>query len=253
MNQRSEQIGFSQRVHLEWLEQTVNLILAGNDQPTIESDLQRILRTKVSVGGHAQRGNREKIITILTKVWLRVPKHLMNLRDDGLSILTNLSGDERMAVHWGMVTAVYPFWGAVASHVGRLLKLQGTCAAAHIQRRVREKYGERETVSRAARRVIRSLVDWRVLKASGTKGVYEQGLSVSLDQIRIVSWLLEASLHARSMDSAHLHDLMEHPCLFPFRIPHVSGERLAGASQQLEFFRQGLDQEVLMLRKVKGS
>lgn len=246
---RSEQIGFSQRVHLEWFEHTVNLILAGNDRPTIESDLQRILKTKVSVGGSAQRGNREKIITILIKVWLRVPKDLTILRDHGLSMLTNLSGDERMAVHWGMVIAVYPFWGAVASHVGRLLKLQGTCAAVHIQRRVREQYGERETVSRAARRVIRSLVDWSVLKETGTKGVYEQGLSVPLNQIRIVTWLLEASLHARSINSAHVHDLMEHPSLFPFRMPHVSAERLAAASQRLELFRQGLDQEIFMFRK----
>ncbi len=249
MNHRSEQIGFSQRVHLEWFEHTANLILAGNDKPTIESDLQRILRTKVSVGGNAQRGNREKIITILTKVWLNVPKSLKPLRDDGLELLRNIRGDERIALHWGMVMAVYPFWGAVASHVGRLLKLQGTCAALHIQRRVREQYGERETVSRAARRVIRSLMDWRVLNETGKKGVYEMGLSVSLNQLRTISWLFEASLHARSITSAQVVDLAEHPSLFPFIIPHVSADRLAANSERLELFRQGLDQDLLMSRQ----
>lgn len=249
MNHRSEQIGFSQRVRLEWLEQTVNLILAGNDKSAIESELQRILMDKVSIGGNAERGNREKIITILTKVWLKIPKNLKPLRDEGLELMRHASEDERIALHWGMVMAVYPFWGAVAAHAGRLLKLQGTCAAVHIQRRVREQYGERETVSRAARRVIRSIMDWRVLKETGKKGVYEKGMTVSVNQLRAVSWLLEASLHARSISSAHVVDLAEHPSLFPFAMPHVSADRLAATSQRLELFRQGLDQDLLMFRQ----
>ena len=32
---RRGQVGFSQRIRLEWFEQTANLILAGNDKATI--------------------------------------------------------------------------------------------------------------------------------------------------------------------------------------------------------------------------
>lgn len=45
-------------------------------------------------------------------------------------------------------------------------------AAAHVQRRVHEQYGERETVSRAARRVLRSFLDWGVLQETESKGIY---------------------------------------------------------------------------------
>ena len=58
-----------------------------------------------------------------------------------------------MLVHWCMCMAAYPFFGTVADATGRLLRLQGTAAAAQIQRRLRERLGERETVARAARRV----------------------------------------------------------------------------------------------------
>ena len=74
MNYRENQIGFSQRIRLEWLDQTANLVLAGNDKPAIIAALQELLKDKVSVGGDAERGNREKIITILMKVWLNVPR-----------------------------------------------------------------------------------------------------------------------------------------------------------------------------------
>ena len=90
MNGRKSQIGFSQRIRLEWFEQTANLILAGNDKAIINDTLQDLLQDKVSVGGKSVRGNREKAITILLKTWLTVPRELDKLRDEGLEILQDL-------------------------------------------------------------------------------------------------------------------------------------------------------------------
>jgi len=55
MNYRENQIGFSQRIRLEWPEQTANLVLAGNDKLAIIAALQELLKDKVSVGGDAER------------------------------------------------------------------------------------------------------------------------------------------------------------------------------------------------------
>jgi len=164
VNLIADQIGFSQRIRLEWFEQTSNLVLAGNDKVAINSALQALLKDKVSVGGIADRGNREKIISILMKVWVNTSPKLEAFRIDGIEMVKHLAPKNHIAVHWGMVMAVYPFWAAVAGHTGRLLKLQNTAAASQVQRRMREEYGERETVSRASRRVLRSFVDWDVLK-----------------------------------------------------------------------------------------
>ncbi|RJX22761.1 MAG: hypothetical protein C4575_00500, partial [Desulforudis sp.] len=87
MKNLTQQVGFSQRVRLEWLEKTANLILAGNDKQSINDALQGILENKVSIGGSAVRGNREKIITILMKVWLTTPSELEPLRDASLELL----------------------------------------------------------------------------------------------------------------------------------------------------------------------
>ena len=75
-----------------------------------------------------------------------------------------------MLVHWCMCMAVYPFFGTVADAVGRLLRLQGTAGAAQVQRRLRERFGERETVARAARRILRAYIDWGVLSETDEKG-----------------------------------------------------------------------------------
>ena len=249
MNRRANQIGFSQRIRLEWLEQTANLVLAGNDKATVNDSLQELLKDKVSIGGETIRGNREKVITILMKIWLTVPRGLEALRDEGLQIHQGLPRKNRIAVHWGMALAVYPFWGAVAAHTGRLLRLQGTAAAAHVQRRVKEQYGERETAHRAARRVLRSFIDWNVLNETKDKGVYVQGNRHSIQDPRLIAWLVKASLHARENGSAAIKDLLDGPSIFPFRLAHISGEHLVSLSPRLDLLRHGLDENLMMLRQ----
>jgi len=253
MNGRKAQIGFSQRIRLEWFEKTANLILAGNDKTAVKDSLQEMLKDKVSVGGQAVRGNREKAITILMKTWLTVPSGLESLRDEGLKILQGLPRKDRIAVHWGMALATYPFWGAVAAHTGRLLRLQGTAAAAHIQRRIKEQYGERETASRAARRVLRSFIDWGVLNEPQDKGVYAQGNQYSIQDPKLIAWLVEASLHARMNGSAAIKDLLDSPSIFPFRLAHVSAEHVASLSPRLNILRHGLDDDLVMLRENNGQ
>ncbi|MDZ4186256.1 MAG: hypothetical protein U1D97_14930 [Desulfuromonadales bacterium] len=249
MTGRTDQIGFSQRVRLEWLEQTANLVLAGNDKAAVNDALQELLKDKVSVGGQAERGNREKIITILLKTWLTVPRKLELLRVEGLELLKCVPRHDHLAIHWGMVMAVYPFWSGVAVQVGRLLRLQGSAAAAHVQRRVREQYGERETVSRAARRVLRSYLDWGVLKESGTKGIYMAGTTLAVDDSRLIAWLAEASLHARANGSAPLKDLIDNPNFFPLRIKPIHAQSLIAMSSRLDMLRHGLDDDLVMLRQ----
>lgn len=249
MNGRKAQIGFSQRIRLEWFEQTANLMLAGNDKAAINDALQDLLRDKLSVGGKAVRGNREKVITILLKTWLTVPRELEKLRDEGLEMLQGLPRKDRIAVHWGMALAVYPFWGAVAAHTGRLLRLQGTAAAAHVQRRIKEDYGERETASRAARRVLRSFIDWGVLNETGDKGVYSQGKQYPVEEPGLIAWMVEASLLARVNGSAAMKDLLDSPSIFPFRLAHISAEHAASLSPRLNILRHGLDDDLVMLKK----
>lgn len=253
MSRRDAQIGFSQRIRLEWFEHTARLILAGNDKAEINDSLQVLLRERVSVGGASVRGNREKIITILLKTWLTVPREREKLRDEGLEIFQGLPRKDRIAVHWGMVMAAYPFWGAVAANTGRLLRLQGKASAVHVQRRVKEQYGERETASRAARRILRTFIDWGVLNDTQDNGVYDQGQQYRIEEPRLIAWMAEASLFARSNGSAAIRDLLVSPSIFPFHMTHVSAEHLASLSPRLDILRYGLGDDLAMLRKEKPT
>ncbi|HPN36726.1 MAG TPA: hypothetical protein PK843_19650 [bacterium] len=246
---RLTQIGIDRLVRLDWLEKVSFLVLAGNNVKEVKGILQNDLKDLFRSTRTNVRGSLDKTITILLKIWLTSPPLLDALRMEGLDLIKHLPQQDHLVVHWGMVTAVYPFWSGVARHVGRLLRLQGTATAAHVQRRMREQYGERETVSRRTRYALRSYLDWGVIQETGTMGIYSAGTTLTVDADRLIAWLVEASLHARANHSAPLKELIKSPSLFPFRIKPVQAETIAAASTRLDLVRHGLDDDLILLRK----
>ena len=239
------QVGFSQRIRLDWLDYTANAVLAGNGKEDIAAALRERLREALSVGSDPERGTREKAVTILTKVWVTVPEGLRPLRDEGLDLLRRANANDRMLAHWCMCMAAYPFFGAVAEAAGRLLRLQGTAAAAQVQRRLRERLGERETVARAARRVLRAFVDWGVLVETGEKGVYRGAAKRVVEDGPLAVWVLKAGLSTEDGGPQPPSALLRAPRLFPFEIAPPPAAELE-ASGAFEIVRHGLDQEVLL-------
>ncbi|HBT46731.1 MAG TPA: hypothetical protein DEA73_02445 [Peptococcaceae bacterium] len=245
---RKMQVGFSQRIQLEWLDYTVDLVLAGYSRAEIEKALQELLKDRLSRGRTAQsRGNREKAITILLKIWASPPTHVRELRDDGLELLRVIPREQHLPVHWGMTMAVYPFFAVVAEIVGRLLRLQDAVSQAEVQRRLREQFGERETVARAARRVMRCFIDWGVLQETSRKGVYQAAPAQKIESENLAAWLIEAALVASGSDARPLAQLVSSPVLFPFSLGGVTPYALE-TNGRLYVYREGLNKDVVMFR-----
>jgi hypothetical protein len=244
---RKNQVGFSQRIQLGWLEQTAILFLAGNSKEEIQTTLQDILQDELSVGSNARWGNRGKSITLLLNIWVSVAPDIEELRDDGLKLFRQTPVSDHLPLHWGMSMAAYPFFGSVAETVGRLLQLQGNVVASQVQRRLREQFGERETVSRAARRILRCFIDWGVLQDTDNRGVYKPTPLKTIENSAIAAWLIEAILLAGDANSKPLQAIIQSPALFPFSVSLPIISQL-GENNRLELFRQGLDIDMVSLR-----
>ncbi len=132
-----------------------------------------------------------------------------------------------------------------AEATGRLLHLQGTAAAVQVQRRVREQLGERETVSRAARRILRAFVDWGALLETDDKGIYRGASKRAVDDMPLGIWVIKAILVSRSEKPQSPSGLLRAPHLFPFDIASPPIRELEGC-EAFEVTRHGLDHEVLL-------
>lgn len=245
---RSTTVGFSQRIQLDWLEQTAQLSISGYSRDRIKGTLDTMLSDKLSIGNNKKSGSRQLSISTLLRIWVSVPKELETFRDRGLIHLQHLPVTDRLAIHWGMAVTVYPFFAAVAKTVGRLSDLQGYVAAAQLQRRIREQYGERETVTRAARRILRCFIDWGVLQDTAEKGIYRTCAQLPITDRQCVGWLLEAVLYSDRVGSGHFPSVVKSPILFPLQLDTPNSLDMSRYSH-LELSRQGFNQEAIVLTR----
>jgi len=258
MNKR--RIGFDRELRLSWLDLTAGLVLEGLDPQQIRQSLLTRLAGEIPGEKACQ-----KTITVLTRIWVRVPAEHRALRAEGLVLLPCVTSGERLWLHWGMSLLAYPFFRDVASTVGRLLNLQGEFASSQVLRRMRETWGQRTTLERAVPRLLRTFVTWGVTHASpSARHAYEAALPRQTSDSSLALWFLECVLHsalgAQSAFAEHnaerttvqnngqllLAELIQSPAAFPFDLsPHLSALR---RSDRFEISRQGLDLEMIALR-----
>ena len=248
MKLNNSSIGIDRVIQMEWLVKTASLVLDGNDNTIIKNILMDDIKGHFRSKEVSSRGAIDKTITILMRTWIGSNKELKPLREDGMELIKRYSRTHHVLVHWGMIASTYPFWQCVAMQTGRLLRLQGTAAASQIQRRIREQFGQRETVSLATSRVLRSFLNWGVITETETKGVYSAGTTLEVSDHKLIAWLLEASLYGVTDKVSPLKDLINSPSLFPFQIKPINAEILVSASSRLDYLRHGMDEDLLMLR-----
>lgn len=241
---RRNQLGFDRKLELRWLDLAAAKAAEGLGQDELRDYLlERLESLAHEEGMHGSA--RAKTVRVILRVWGGVDRALQPLHDRALDLLPKVKPEERLAIHWAMLIAAYPFFADHADIIGRLSRLQDTITVPQIRRRIAELWGDRSTVFRTSRHVVRSMVDWGVLDDVG-KGEYSTG-SVSVRLSEDVSMLLiEALLLDTENKAIAAEQLCQHSMLFPFDYDIEVGE--LRKSSRFEIHRQGVDRDMLLLR-----
>lgn len=246
MSERHHAIGIKQTLRLEWMQKAADLLLTELDAGTIRRELHDHLKAEVHPAGPRSDGTRTFAVNNLMNIWVGPPSELLSLRDTALVLLREQPSTGLIA-HWAMISAVYPFWFNVARQTGRLLSLQDRVTQTQIVNRLKEHYGDRQTVSRYARFVIRSFVAWKALEDSAGRGCYQPSAPLVIADPDSLILLFEAALHATPDGKSSLAALLNNPGFFPFRLPTPSGDGIAQRTNRIEVIRNGLHDELLRL------
>jgi hypothetical protein len=249
MSKRHQKLGIKQTVQRHWMDRVVQMLLAGMTEKEIRVDLDDYLSTQKQSGGIGDRGKDTYGMAIsLLACWFAPDKELIPFRNDALSVARTSLKTEWLPLHWAIISAAYPFWFNVAKQTGRLFNLQEQITQAQVFNRLKEQYGDRETVARNARYTVRSFIAWEVLNDSKTKGCYEQAAPLQIFEPEIAVLLLEAALLAIPEGKSALRLLLASPALFPFQLPLMTGDFIANTSERLKIVRYGMEDEMLELQ-----
>ena len=235
-------IGFDRDIKLEWLDAVVTQVSAGRTTQEVRAYIHKMLGG-VLAGGKPGAA-LTKSTTVLLHIWSQVPDNAVALRDRIAPVVSEISPQERVAAHWSMCVATYPFFLDVAANVGRLISLQGEVSLASLKRRLAERWGDRSLMPQATRKVIRSMVSWGTLRDI-KPGLYAQRERLLPVGARAGTFLVEAILVGSGQKSMAMTDIERHPALFPFHA--AVSLSILRAAKQFAVHRQGVDMEIVEL------
>jgi hypothetical protein len=237
-------VGIDRKIKRAWVDAVLDRLTQTTDEADLRKFLDKLLKDELP-----GKESRAKSTGIVLRIWSGIPPGRAALRDRAVAMLPRISGQERIWLHWGMTALAYPFFRDTAEVVGRLLALQDDFTTAQVQGRMLTTWGDRATSKEAAQKLITTLVDWEVLRSTNTKGHFllARKMTASIPELQL--WLLEALLAASDSDEIEAQQLLRLPQSFPFTI----GVGVADLRRHEGFniHRQGLDMDMVALRKVK--
>jgi len=210
-------IGFDRYIARTWLDVAIDVASARMDKPQLVGILEQDI-----VGVEA----RSKTSIILNRMWLSPHPSLADYVARGVSIHSSDPEVDTLALHWGSALRSHPFFASIAEFIGRLLHLHGEFTSAQITRRLKEQYGDRASILRAAEAVLQTMVGWGVIKIEDTKARRFRGsVPRPVSSVAASAWLFEAAV-ASADRSLRLGD--RHHWLFPWELAGIAEGALLG-------------------------
>jgi hypothetical protein len=239
-------VGIDRKIKRTWLDTVLDRLVQTTDEANLRTFLDKHLREELP-----GKESRAKSVGIVLRIWSGIPRERVALRDRAIALLPRISGQERIWLHWGMTTLAYPFFRDTAEVVGRLLALQDDFTTAQVQARLLTTWGDRATSKEAAQKLLTTLVDWEVLRTTKTKGHFLLARKMTASTPDLQLWLLEALLGASAADEIEAQQLLRLPESFPFTLS--VGVADLRRHEGFNIHRQGLDMDMVALRKVKAE
>lgn len=245
---RRSRIGLDRRLDFEWLDVAAEQARQEASTDQMRAILWALLEGVIS--GDKSNSARGKTVTVLNHIWGSTSDRTATLRAHASEHLEGSTSEERLALHWAMMLGSYPVFTDIASAAGRLLSLQGSFTLAHLTRRLVATWGERSSVRRSTQRIVRSMIQWNVLRDAGNRGTYEAGKLRTIES-KVGAVLVEALLLDAEEMSMPLEQLVGHPALFPFSLNLTSLDIRRTGLFQID--RQGLEYDFVALKDKASS
>ena len=234
----SKRVNFSRHLALDWLDQVAIQCSQGIELKTINENLERMLEPFVTC-----KVNRGKTRNQLINLWAKVPENINKSFNQVGFEFVQQNDSLPLILHWGQLVAKNLFFSDIVRFIGRKAKHGDSFTYAQIQKSLVEQYGGTETVKRALRSVLKTLVGFQIVKKETHRLYSPQKLSITVES-KYKSWLMLALMHNQEVSSRSLNDLVDDLIWFPFELSVNINEL---SDSYFELHQQGND--LVLFRK----
>jgi hypothetical protein len=209
----SKRIGFDRMIRIEWLDAIAGIICEQKKPDEIRAAMHTLLEKEFP-----QYTARRKTITVLLRIWYKVPPEHKVIRDRALLLLPQVNLNDRIWIHWGMTLLAFPFFHDIVRILNRCFSFSDSCTPAEIQRKMEESWGKRYTMKRALDRVLQSLRLWKIIGKTELTDNFIPLPPLQTHNKDVELWLIEALILSEESQSLPLDLISRFPTAFPFSI-----------------------------------
>lgn len=202
MNIVTPRIGMDRFVDADWMEIAAAVVRGDATEQALRARLENDIP-----GPQVQR----KVIGILNRMWQPKETSLQELAIEAANMATG-GHAERVAAFEAVAVGTYPYFRQVVENLGRLLRLQGSCSAGEIHRRMFELHGKRSTIDQATSYCFKTMVSWGMMGRTNDRRIIPAAqLTLDIHARRLLDRAANLSRH--SVSPLQPTD----PLLFPFQ------------------------------------
>ena len=211
MTEKKITIGFDRYIEREWLDQTAQWASSNLSREQRYQKISEFLADRVQ-GEHSRKLTR----TLLLGIWSSKTMATQDYFRRACELWPGANKNERLALHWGLSVAHYPFFASLARLIGRLDRLQGDIHSRELVRRSVELHGDTESVRRATARVLQSLAQWQVLTMQQLS-LFQADKPFKIDNTELLSWLIASIFYSSDQRRLSVNEIVSNPIWFPFQ------------------------------------
>ena len=187
MSTAPPRIGMDRFVDVEWMELAASVV---RGEMTAEGLHVRL--AAAIPGVQVQR----KTIGIINRMWFPDDIAARNLAATAARVATGPNG-VRTAAYEAVAIGAYPYFRQVVENVGRLLRLQETCSAGEVHRRMFEQHGKRTTIDQATSYAFKTMVSWSMIRREPDRRIaHAAPLALTAEAKRLLDAAANRSRHS---------------------------------------------------------
>ncbi len=207
-------VGLDRFLKGQWLDKTLEIASNEDDISTIRETLEQYLKEEIP-GDITRRKARDKLMGI----WINIPEELESIKKEALMLSNEVSGQERLLLHWTMMSAVFEIFRDIAKTIGNISDFQAEFTLSSVQRRIFKIWGERSTVKYGVQKIISSMVEWQVLERK-SNGRYKKAPAIEIQNNSLKLFFLKTHIISNKRDYISFVEANTIKTAFPFRMEY---------------------------------
>ena len=234
----AEHVGFITNMKPEWMDLAYRSKIDGltkeEFKPIIEGNLALTYKSKENI---------LKSRRILETLFYDSPSWIL---EDSLSIYRALTDDQKLTLFWALLIDGFTIFCDTCKSIGTIMEYRDVVTITQARQPVYEKWGARNIIHQAVKKVFQTLKDFGILNATQKPGAFTLSKH-QVEDARLVNYLIVAVLDASESSYMTWESLIENRALFPFSVSHVT-QADAASCEHLCLERMGDDIVIRVLQ-----